>query len=171
MLNEFGANSSQATIDHDEWWRPVTSLFLHADLIHVLGNMVSGVCFLTLVVHALGRGLGLLLVLLSGVAGNIFSAWHHYPETFRAIGASTAVFGALGILTGVGVVDTFAGRRSPAGLLIPLIGGVTMLAWMGTGGDRTDLVGHFAGFGFGLAFGLVTGIARLGRHPGNEQAR
>jgi membrane associated rhomboid family serine protease len=162
-LVEFGANSSLATIDGGQWWRPFTSLFLHGDINHVLGNMLSGVCFLTLLIHATGRRLGLALAGLSGVAGNIISAWMHYPEPFRAIGASTAVFGALGTLTGIGVVDAVAGRGRAAALIIPLIGGVTMLAWTGTGGLRTDLASHFAGFGVGFLLGLVTGMLRLRR--------
>jgi len=163
MLVALGANSSHATIDHGEWWRPLTSLFLHGDINHLLGNMLSGVCFLTLLIHATGRRLGLALTLLSGVAGNALSAWFHYPEEFRAIGASTAVFGALGTLTGIGVVDAIAGRGRVAALIIPLIGGMTMLAWTGTGGLRTDLTGHFAGFGVGFMLGLLTGILRLRR--------
>ena len=162
-LVELGANSSLGLFARGEWWRPLTSLFLHADINHLLGNMLSGICFLTLLIHALGRRLGLAVALVSGVAGNVLSAWIHYPEEFRSIGASTAVFGALGALTGLGVVDAIAGRGRAAALIIPLIGGVTMLAWMGTGGIRTDLTGHFAGFGVGFLLGLVTAVLRLRR--------
>lgn len=159
-----GANSSVAVFGAAEWWRPLTALLLHADGRHLLGNVVGGVCFLTLVIHALGRWLGLALVLAAGVAGNLLAAWHHYPEPFRAVGASTAVFGALGILTGLGALDAATGQRRATALLVPLFGGLTMLAWLGTGGGpQVDVVGHCAGFGAGLLLGLGAGLLRLRR--------
>jgi len=158
-----GANSSDGTVARGEWWRPVTALFLHADAVHLAGNVVAGVCFFTLVMQALGRAAGMALVLGSGVAGNALNVWLRFPEPFRSLGASTAVFGALGILTGVGIVDAVAGRRRAAALWIPVIGGLTMLGWLGTGGPQVDFTAHFAGFGVGLVLGLAAAAWRVWR--------
>ncbi len=40
----------------------------------------------------------------------------------------------------------------------PLGGGVALLAFLGMGGDRTDIFAPFAGFGSGCLFGLVFGV-------------
>src|SRR5438132_399884 len=48
----------------------------------------------------LGPGLGTWLVLLAGAGGNALNAWVHVAH-HTSIGASTAVFGALGILGGL----------------------------------------------------------------------
>jgi len=40
---------------------------------------------------------------------------------------------------------------------VPLGGGVALLAFLGMGGERTDIFAHFAGFGSGCLFGLVFG--------------
>lgn len=162
-LTARGANSSRALFEDGEWWRPLTALFLHADGRHLVGNLVGGVCFLTLVIHALGRRLGVVLVLAAGLAGNLFTAWHHHPQPFRAVGASTAVFGALGILTALGIIDAATGQRRAAALLVPLFGGLTMLAWLGTGGPEVDILGHCAGFTAGLMLGLTATVVRLRR--------
>ncbi len=89
-------------IDGGEWWRPFTSLFLHADFNHLLGNVCFGVIFCVLVAHSVGPVLGWVLILASGVMGNILTAGWYYPERFQSVGASTATFGALGILVGLG---------------------------------------------------------------------
>ncbi len=41
---------------------------------------------------------------------------------------------------------------------MPLGGGVALLAFLGMGGERTDIFAHFAGFGSGCLFGLVFGV-------------
>src|SRR5262249_1728467 len=81
-------------------WGTVTALTLHADPAHVLANAVSGAVLLTAVGRLLGPGLGAWLVLLAGAGGNALNAWLHGANHI-SIGASTAVFGALGILGGL----------------------------------------------------------------------
>ena len=51
------------------------------------------------------------LVLASGIAGNLFNAWGHGGE-HSAIGASTAVFGAVGVLGGMNLLRYRSGLLS-----------------------------------------------------------
>jgi membrane associated rhomboid family serine protease len=103
------------------------------------------------------------LVLASGTLGNALTAWAYAPEPFQSIGASTAVFGALGILTGYGVYVALAfPQTSPwRAVLLPVGGGVALLGWFGAGGVDTDVGGHLAGFGCGLALGFAAAWWRL----------
>ena len=41
---------------------------------------------------------------------------------------------------------------------MPLGSGVALLAFLGMGGERTDIFAHVAGFGSGCVFGLVFGV-------------
>ena len=89
------------------------------------------------------------------------------------IGASTAVFGALGLLVGHALVWRRAARRGrPAWL--PIGAALALLAMLGTEGERVDLWAH----GFGLATGVALGaialgaareLARVARAPGDQR--
>jgi rhomboid protease GluP len=101
---------------------------------------------------------------LGNFAGAIFQ-----PAEHTAIGASTAVFAGIAILAVLGWRDgSRDGRPFVSGLaarlrqFAPLIAGATLLAFLGGGnGDgRIDVVGHVAGFGAGLAVGLLVTFGR-----------
>src|SRR5450432_4352484 len=55
-------SASAALIVHGQWWRAVTALTLHADLLHLAGNVVACLLFVSAVGRWLGAGLGALLV-------------------------------------------------------------------------------------------------------------
>ncbi len=150
-------NSSTGLFEHGEWWRPFTSLFLHADLSHLLGNVVFGLVFCLLVAFSVGPWTAWLLILGSGAAGNVFTAWFHHPGDFQSLGASTATFGALGILVGYGALIAWRTRsyRRLRGLIVPLGGGAFLLGWLGQGGPQTDVLGHIFGFLAGVMAGLA----------------
>lgn len=160
-LSDAAASSSKAFIEGGEWWRPFTALFFHADMPHLAGNLLSGMLFGTLVSKCVGPLRGWLLILLSGAVGNTITSLVTYPQPFVSIGASSAVFGALGILTGVGFLTMLRARfRLPwARITAPLVAGVILLGWLGGGspGGNTDVLGHVFGFGSGLAAGLAVG--------------
>src|SRR5262249_21180296 len=83
-----------------EWWRAVTALTLHADATHVLGNALASALLVTAVCQQLGPGVGLWLLLLAGAGGNAITAAVHRAGHV-SVGASTAMFGAIGILAGL----------------------------------------------------------------------
>ncbi len=147
------------------WWRTVTSLTLHADLAHLVGNSVFGAAFGLFVGRYLGSGLGWLLVLLAGALGNGIDAVYRQPE-FRSLGASTATFASLSLVGAFvwrrGYLRGWDWRRRFA----PVFGGVALLVYTGFGGGNTDVVAHVSGFGVGLLLGLALGgidVRRLGR--------
>ena len=94
-----------------EWWRAVTALTLHADAPHLLGNAVASALVMTAVCQRLGPGVGMWLLLLAGAGGNALTAIAHGSDHV-SVGASTAIFGAIGILAGVRIVAPMARRRT-----------------------------------------------------------
>ena len=151
----FAAGSADAaSILGGEWWRAATALCLHADLGHVIGNALFGVYFVTAAARDRGAGLALALVIGSGFIGNIANAYHH-ATGHDSVGASTAVFGAIGILAGLALA-----RRSRAGwrghrLLAPIGAALGLLAMLGTSGARVDIWAHL----YGLVAGTLLGAA------------
>lgn len=156
-LTEEGLLNTLKLFDADQWWRPITALTLHADLGHLAGNMLSGICFGLLLSSRFGYGLGWLLLLLSGIIGNALNAWGYYPNQHLSLGASTALFGGLGILVGSAMIQSLTQRAKGSWkrTLLPLMGGVTMLGLTGLGQENTDVMAHVFGFASGLGLGLV----------------
>lgn len=150
-----------AAVRAGEWWRVVTALTLHADIAHVLVNVGFGAVFVGLLARETGGGLAACLILLCGAGGNMVNVAVQ-RAVHTSIGASTAVFAALGLLAawlwlGRRLDQTGWARRSA-----PLVGGIILLGWLGTGDERTDIVAHLTGFIVGFVAGAVLGV-RAGR--------
>lgn len=140
-----------------EWWRCVTALTLHADLGHVLSNFFAGLYFMGAVCRSLGNGVGLALILASGIGGNWLNAISH--ERFHSsVGASTAVFGAIGLLAGLAIARRNRARVGWRRIWLPLGAALGLLAMLGTTGARVDLWAHFYGMAAGAGLGLGIGV-------------
>ena len=144
-------------------WRAVTALTLHADPGHVLANAAAGALFLSAVFAALGPGLGAALVLVAGVGGNLLNAVFQ-SHVHVSVGASTSVFGAVGLLAGLGVVRSRRGGARGRRAWTPVAAGLALLAMLGTG-QRADVWAHLYGLLVGSVLGLVVAFA-LPRPPG-----
>ncbi len=145
-------------VSDGQWWRVFTALTLHLDLPHLMGNLIFGTLFILVAAQALGPGVAMLSVLLGGATGNALNVVIQ-PPTHASVGASTAVFAALGILS---VFFLWQRRRQLADERWPyrwgpVIGGVTLLAFLGVGGERTDIMAHVTGFLCGGLLGLMWG--------------
>jgi len=146
-----------------EPWRAITALTLHADTGHLASNLAFGSFFGFFLGRYFGPGVAWLAILVSGAAGNLLNALVQ-PGEHRSIGASTAVFGALGLLT------AHAWRRGPRqgslrARLAPIVAGIALLAFTGTGGENTDIFAHLTGFITGFAAGAVLSRVDVSRVP------
>lgn len=94
----YGANNGAATTD-GEWWRLLTSMFMHYGLMHLLFNMWALYQAGHLVEKLLGRIPYALMYLGSGIAGGFASILWHGDQTW-SVGASGAVFGVYGAIIG-----------------------------------------------------------------------
>jgi len=150
-------SAESARILVGELWRTVTALTLHANLAHVLSNALAGTLFLSAVFASLGPGLGIALVLLAGAGGNLLNALFQSPFHI-SVGASTSVFGAVGILAGLGVVRSRRRGRRGRRAWAPIAAGVALVAMLGTG-ERSDVWAHVYGLAVGSALGLAAGLA------------
>lgn len=154
-----GIGHAQASlIKSGEWWRAITALGLHADLGHLLSNIVAGGILGMLVAQIVGPGLAWFSILLGGVAGNAIVALLAQND-HAAIGASTSVFAALGLLAALAL-----GRQEMPwrGLRRwrPIGAAIMLLALLGVGGEHVDVGAHVAGLGVGLIEGAALFFAR-----------
>lgn len=141
----------RAVMEAGEWWRAVTALTLHLHGLHLLSNLLLGSVVASALCSLAGRGLAWFLILLSGVLGNLWNvSLHHFSH--QSVGASTAVFGALGLLGMVKVLGKGFDRRK---FWLPFAGALAMLGFLGASGTQTDVGAHLFGFFSGLCLGLL----------------
>lgn len=146
-------HASAGQIVDGQWWRALTALSLHLDGPHLLANLVVGGFLGVLLSRLLGGGLAWLLILLAGGLGNGLSAMVH-PPAHMAIGASTAVFAALGIISVLMTKYRESAWTGGARRWVPVAAGVMLLAFLGIQGERIDIGGHIAGFVAGCLMGV-----------------
>jgi len=151
-----------------EWWRTITALTLHVDTAHLFVNIGFGAIFGALLAREIGAGYAWGLILLGGAGGNFINALVQRP-THLSIGASTAVFAALGLLGAYLWTARRMLMHSWASRASPLVGAVILLAWLGTGDERTDIGAHLTGFIAGFGLGILLG--RLPKRPGADVSR
>lgn len=106
-LLKFGANQGEK-VHAGEVYRLVAAIFVHLDLIHLMGNAFSTFVLLTRVEHTLGPLKTLVVYLVSGIAGNIFSlAVNSSGDDFFTVkaGASTSLHGMIGLILGYLIIN------------------------------------------------------------------
>jgi rhomboid protease GluP len=137
-----------------ELWRTVTALTLHANLAHALSNAIAITLFLGALSSILGPGLASALVLLAGAGGNLTNALVH-GSAHVSVGASTSVFGAVGMLGGLGLARRGRRKVPKRRAWVPVAAALALLAMLGTGGENVDILAHLFGFLFGGVLGLL----------------
>ncbi|MFH1146498.1 MAG: rhomboid family intramembrane serine protease [Pseudomonadota bacterium] len=149
-VQKYGA--SAARILDGELYRTATALMVHLNDLHLAGNVVGIVVFGTAVCSIAGSGAGSLMILATGAIGNLASALLYKTDHLSA-GASTAVFGALGIVSAHQFCKKFRmpGRKMRS--WIPIAGGLALLGLLGSG-KGSDLAAHLLGYIAGLILGV-----------------
>lgn len=141
-----------------EVWRTVTALTLHADALHLMSNLVFGSVFGLLAGRILGGGVAWLAIIAGGALGNLMNAALREPMHL-SIGASTAVFAALGVLVALALRPRSSQRSSTAmRRWSPLVAGLLLFATLGMEGERTDVLAHTTGLLSGLLMGGLCSV-------------
>jgi membrane associated rhomboid family serine protease len=157
----FAAGSADARrLLGGEWWRAATALTLHSDFPHILANAVALLLFATPLCTLVGPGTGLWLLLFAGSGGNLLNAALR-GAPHNGVGASTAIFGALGALGGIRVVQRHGGAAvSSWRAWTPFAAALALLGMLGSSA-RSDVVAHLLGF----LVGALLGAALASLHP------
>jgi len=163
-------DADSKAILHGEVWRTITALTLHADPGHLFANLATGLVFAWALLPLLGSGWTWLGLVLSGAAGNALNAALYGGGDHHSIGASTAVFGGLGMLVGwqiVAAIQRYHGHRDPhwrlREIVFPIGAGLALLAFLGVGNgsDNVDIMAHGLGMFAGALLGVIMAWTRL----------
>lgn len=149
-----------------EYYRLVTSMFLHGDMMHLLMNSLAIYIIGTMVESSIGPWRFLVLYFAGGLAGSAASLY--FMPYVASVGASGAVFGLFGYLLYIRWRNPLA--LSPAvsqWLMTLLIINIVITILPGT---NIDIWGHFGGLAGGSLAGNIIGapgwrsnIARMQR--------
>ncbi|HEY1043251.1 MAG TPA: rhomboid family intramembrane serine protease [Telluria sp.] len=153
QLIRWGSNAGRYTLG-GEWWRLVTSMFLHGGMLHIAFNMIVLFQVGGLVERLFGSLRFALLYLIAGVCGSLASVlWNPFVNS---VGASGAIFGIIGGLLAFvrnpdnGVPATIAKnlRGSITGFLLFNVAAGLIYPY-------TDNAAHFGGLAGGYIAGLL----------------
>jgi rhomboid protease GluP len=133
-----------------EWWRLVTSMFLHGGVVHLVANMIGLVFVSVFLEPLLGKGRFVLAYLLTGLVGSLASiSW--YPATV-SVGASGAIFGLYGVFLALLLTRMFPRELNKSFLIsTSLFVGYNLLMGLQGGIDNAAHIG-------GLVSGLLVGF-------------
>lgn len=148
----FGANLDALTKNGD-YYRLLTSMFLHIGIMHLLCNMYSLYIIGKEVENVFGKWKYLVIYILSGIAGSILSlAFNH--NTICA-GASGAIFGLLGALLYFGYYYRPYLGATLTRSIIPVIAINLIIGFLDSGIDNSAHIGGLVG---GLLVAMAVGV-------------
>jgi membrane associated rhomboid family serine protease len=151
-----------ARVQSGQWWRAWTALTLHVSGAHLVANLTAGIWFGYLAGRQLGVGVAWLLIVAGGGLANLVEGLFG-PPWHQSVGASTAVFTALGLMSAYTWRERLALPQRWVQRWGPLVAGISLLGWLGTAGTHTDVMAHLLGFGIGVLLGAIAALPALGR--------
>ena len=155
-LYEWGRLSALQVLGQGQYWRLITSVFLHAGLRHLGSNLLVQVLMGGAVERNLGHVRYLTVILIAGICGNILSIITDLAtgSDVYSVGASGAIFGVMGVL----IIMILRGRRQIArGSSLMARAGLAVLyaVYSGFATPGTDNAAHIGGLLAGLLLGAV----------------
>jgi membrane associated rhomboid family serine protease/Tfp pilus assembly protein PilF len=153
LLLRWGADYGPLTLDH-QYWRILTSMFVHGNLLHIGTNMWCFWDFGRITERVYGRWRYLAIYLLTGLASSVASLAMHPSDV--SVGASGAIFGVVGAL-----VFPFYRKRLvlPApvmkAMMRSLVSFIVINLLIGSAVTVIDNAAHVGGLLMGLILGAV----------------
>jgi len=147
VIDQFGQYN--AAVFNGEVWRLLTAMFLHADVVHIFGNMFFLLIFGLRAEELFRTREYVLIYLLSGLAGGLLSLL--MGPDMNSVGASGAIFGVFGAT--VIYIRRAVGRSMLAALMF------AMFLLLMNVGPNVNVLAHVGGLGAGLLMGYLLASA------------
>ncbi len=149
-LISWGSNTQFYTLD-GEWWRLITSCFVHIGMLHLLFNMYA-LAFIGLNLESIIGSIGFFVAyLLAGIAGSLGSVWWH--DLTNSAGASGAIFGLLGLFALLLMTNVIP-KKIRKNLLISVMVFIGYSLLFGLRGN-IDNAAHIGGLAGGTLLGMI----------------
>ncbi len=159
VIDRFGGLSHQVH-QSDQYYRFFTSMFLHADVLHIASNMITLLVVGPAVEVMLGRARFLSLYLVAGLGGSVAS-YLFTPGADVSAGASGAIFGVMGAY-----VVLAHKRRYPLAPVVALIVINLVIGFTGNIDWRDHLGGLVVGVVLAVAYDYCADLRPASRRIG-----
>lgn len=151
-----GRCGTNLVLEQGEYWRLLTSVFLHSGFTHLGSNLLVQVLMGNAVERNLGHIKYLILYLASGICGNVVSVLydHAMGVNIYSVGASGAVFGVMGVL----MLLIIKGRKKlqrGSSMLVRAGFALFYAVYSGFRNPYTDNAAHLGGLAVGVLLGLI----------------
>ncbi|WP_042476954.1 rhomboid family intramembrane serine protease [Bacillus ndiopicus] len=156
LIPDFGTKvlyagmSLNAAIAAGEWWRIITSMFLHGGFLHILFNMFSLFLFGPELEKIAGKMRFLTIYFLAGIFGGITTFVIQNDPFYASVGASGAIFGIIGAFGGL----LYYMRRTMPQLrqiILPIIVISVVMTFLQ---PNINIASHLGGLATGFVLGL-----------------
>ncbi|CUY01084.1 rhomboid family protein [Staphylococcus epidermidis] len=134
---------------HGEWYRLISSMFLHFNFEHILMNMLSLFIFGKIVESIIGSWRMLIIYIISGLYGNFVSL--SFNTTTISVGASGAIFGLIGSIFVIMYLSKNFNKKMIGQLLIALFVLIVFSLFM----SNINIMAHLGGFISGVLITLI----------------
>lgn len=159
FILEHGAMYEPYVIEQHEYYRLVTSMFLHFGINHLMNNLIMlGALGWNLEIE-IGKIKFLLIYLLSGIGGNLCSLLVNQMKGIMVVsaGASGAIFGLMGALVCAAIQRRgYVGRLNKRGLIFMAV----FSLYFGLTSGGVDNAAHIGGLVCGFLLQAILGALR-----------
>lgn len=116
FMYSHGACEWHSVLENHEYYRLLTSMFIHFSFSHLMSNMVTLLAIGSQLEPAIGHIKFIIIYMLSGLCASLTSVLYHAHMDSAVIsaGASGAVFGIFGAYAVLALFDKLKGRTVPA---------------------------------------------------------
>ncbi len=167
VLYNIGGLSPLTFFEQKQFYRIFTAMFLHADINHLVNNMLILIGIGYMLEDEIGHVGFFLLYMSSGLGGQFISLVNKMltgKDAVISIGASGAVFGLLGGLLAAaicfnGKLQNITWKR--------ILFAVAYSVYTGMQAARIDNAAHIGGFIFGVLIGLIICLLKMLKQNSN----
>lgn len=141
---KYGGGTASLVFDQGEWYRLFTSMFLHFDMEHLLGNMFALFAIGMYAESYFGKVRYAVIYFVSGLAAGVFSLLIDQRMGYFAVhaGASGAISGIMGCI----IIFAIDKRTRPYFPFSRVIIGIPLLLLPGLMNEQIDFAAHIGGF-------------------------
>lgn len=139
----FGASYTPLILGKAQYWRLVSSIFLHFGIMHLSNNMVGLYVIGDQVERAIGSFKFIIIYIIAGVGANIISMFLRLKEEpVVSAGASGAIFGLAGSMLAIALKNRNKNSDISIARIVLMIG---LMIYYGFTSSGVDNIAHISG--------------------------
>lgn len=164
VVYNVGSMNAEKILVEGQYYRLLSSMFLHADIGHIVSNMIFLVGLGQMIEQAIGHVRFGVLYLLSGLGADICSMLYSIiiGELYNSVGASGAIFGLIGALF---VLVAMHNGKFGGVSIGRLLFAVAYMIYTGASSESVDNSAHVGGLVCGMLIMAVMNVIMVFRKP------